>query len=42
MSADKVLGWIEEHPEAAGNVKLAELKKMTEDSNPVVVITIPQ
>lgn len=42
VSADKVLGWIEEHPEAAGNVKLAELKKMTEDSNPVVVITIPQ
>lgn len=41
VSADEVLGWMEEHPGAAQNVKLAELKKLTEDSNPVVVITVP-
>lgn len=41
VGADEVLGWMEEHPEAAQNAKLAELKKLTEDSNPVVVITVP-
>lgn len=41
VSADGVLGWMEEHPEASQNVKLAELKNLTEDSNPVVVITVP-
>lgn len=38
VGADEVLAWLEEHPETAGNEKSAELKKLTEDSNPVVVI----
>lgn len=41
IGADEVLGWIEENPEAAQNEKLACLKELTEDSNPVVVITQP-
>lgn len=41
VGADEVLGWLEEHPEAAQNEKLSELKKLTEDSNPVVIITMP-
>lgn len=41
VGSDKVLGWLEEHPEEAENEKLAVLKTLTEDSNPVVVITVP-
>lgn len=41
VGADEVLVWMEDNPEAAQNAKLAELKKLTEDSNPVVVITVP-
>lgn len=41
VGADKVLGWLEEHPQEAGNEKLAVLKTLTEDSNPVVVVTVP-
>lgn len=41
VGSDEVLGWLEEHPEEAGNEKLAVLKTLTEDSNPVVVMTLP-
>lgn len=41
VNADEVLSWIEEHPESTQNAKLAKLKKLTEDSNPVVIITVP-
>lgn len=42
VEAGDVMGWLEENPEAAGNGKLAALKTMTDDSNPVVVITVPK
>ncbi|MDD3039302.1 DUF4934 domain-containing protein [Bacteroides sp.] len=40
--SDEVLRWLEEHPEMVQNKKLAGLKKLDEDSNPVVVITLPR
>lgn len=34
--------WLEENPEAAENEKLSALKELTDDSNPVVIITVPK
>lgn len=42
IEAGDVMEWLDENPEAAGNSKLAALKTMTDDSNPVVVITVPK
>ena len=41
-SSNEVLIWLEEHPEAVQNKKLSALKKLNEDSNPMVVITVPR
>lgn len=40
VEAGAVMGWLEENPEAADNGKLAALKELTDDSNPVVVIAV--
>lgn len=42
VEAGSVLDWLEENPEAAENEQLAALKNLTEDSNPVVIITVPK
>lgn len=42
VGSDKGMDWLEENPEAAQSGKLALLKDLTEDSNPVVVITVPK
>lgn len=42
VEAGKVVEWLEENPEAADNDKLATLKELTDDSNPLVVITVPK
>lgn len=39
--SDVVMNWLEENPEAVETGKLAWLKDFNEDSNPVVVITVP-
>lgn len=41
VGSDKVLEWLEEHPDEVEKEKLAILKTLTEDSNPVVIITVP-
>ena len=38
VNMDEIMTWQEEHPEEAKNEKLAVLKTLTEDANPVVVI----
>lgn len=42
VEAGDAMNWLEENPEVAENSKLAALKNLTEDSNPVVVITVPK
>lgn len=42
VDAGKVMTWMEENPEAAENEKLSVLKELTDDSNPVVIITVPK
>lgn len=41
IEAADMLNWLEENPGMAAKKQFAELKKLTEDSNPVVAITIP-
>lgn len=42
IDAGEVMTWLEENPEAAENEKLSALKELTDDSNPVVIITVPK
>lgn len=42
VGSDKVMEWLEENPEAVQDDKLAMLKELTDDSNPIVVITVPK
>ena len=38
LEAGEVVGWLEAHPEAKDNPRLAPLLKVKEEDNPVVVI----
>ncbi len=38
LEAGEVVGWLEAHPEAKDNSRLAPLLKVKEEDNPVVVI----
>lgn len=42
IDSGTVLEWLEENPEAAENDKLSVLKELTDDSNPIVAITVPK
>ena len=42
IDSGTVLEWLEENPEAAQNDKLSVLKELTDDSNPIVAITVPK
>ncbi|MDD4513957.1 DUF4934 domain-containing protein [Massilibacteroides sp.] len=42
IGSDKIMEWFEEHPEEVKNEKIAALKSITEESNPVVAITVPK
>lgn len=41
VGADKMLDWVEEHPEAKEQTEFASFGELTEDSNPVIILTIP-
>lgn len=41
VEAGTALEWLEEHPEEAKDERLAALRTLNEDSNPVVMITVP-